>query len=381
MSNKNRKKKKILYVITKSNWGGAQRYVFDLATQFAGKYEVAVALGGNGKLKTRLEEAGIRVISLPFLVRDVSVFLDTRVFFGLLSLFKKERPDIIHLNSSKISGLGALAGRMAKVPKIIFTAHGFAFREEWRGAFQIKIIKFFSWLTVLLSHAVITVSARDEREALSFPFTRRKILLVRNGISEPEFLSKEEARKILCEKNTENALWIGTIGELHKNKGHAYAIEALSKLPPTANILFFIIGEGEEKNALLEKIRENKLEEKVFLVGNKNNAAELLGAFDIFLFPSVKEGLPFTILESGLAGLPVIASAVGGIPEIITDMQTGILVRPKSSDEIIRALQYILHHEKESTEFGKKLRAVIKKDFSRNGMLRETEKVYTEEEK
>ena len=375
----NTQKKKILYVITKSNWGGAQRYVFDLAVNFSPEYDVSVAFGGDGELKTRLEKAGIRTISLPFLKRDVNPFTDIFTFNKLVELFKTERPDIIHVNSSKIGGMGALAGRIAKVPKIIFTAHGWAFREE-RPAYQKIIIKFLSWLTILFSHAVITVSERDEREALEMPFTKRKIILVHNGIEEPEFLSAEQARESIIKEDglsvPENALWIGTIGELHKNKGHIYAIEAFSKLEKTANVLFFIIGEGEERKELQQKINEFGLEKKVFLLGKKDGAPKLLNAFDIFLFPSVKEGLPFAILEAGMAGLPTIASAVGGIPEVLTDMQTGMLIRPKNSDEIIRAIAYVFSHPAKTAELGKKLRAMVKKNFSLKEMIKRTNEVY-----
>jgi glycosyltransferase involved in cell wall biosynthesis len=386
--NQNTQKKKILYVITKSNWGGAQRYVFDLAVNFSKKYEVSVALGGNGELKTRLQSAGIRTIELPFLGRDISLLADFRSFKKLVGLFKEERPDILHVNSSKVGGLGALAGRIAHIPKIIFTAHGWAFREE-RPAHQIFAIKLASWLTILLSHVVIAVSERDEKEALAFPCTKKKVLLIHNGIPDDHFYEKDEARKRLTDHlakmngiriaETEDALWIGTIGELHKNKGHEYVIEAISKLPRTEKILFFVIGEGEEKMALQKKIIDSDLEKQVFLLGKIDDASALLRAFNVFLFPSVKEGLPFTILEAGMAGIPVIASAVGGIPEIITDMQTGILLRPKSSGEIIRAMEYLLNHPIQADGFGKKLRAMVKKEFSISKMLKETEDVYKNE--
>ena len=378
-------KKKILYVITKSNWGGAQRYVYDLAVKFNEKYDVSVALGGNGVLKTKLEEAEIRTIPLPFLGRDVNLLADFRTFKKLMELFKTEAPDVIHVNSSKIGGLGSLAGRMAKVPKIIFTAHGWAFREE-RPEYQKIAIKFLSWLTIILSHEVITVSERDAREAIAMPFARKKIRLIHNGIKEDEFLEKAEARKEILKRlekimgihldETEKSLWIGTIGELHKNKGHSYVIEALSKLSSTTNFLFFVIGDGEEKMMLQKQVIDSDLDKKVFLLGKNDGASAFLSAFDIFLFPSIKEGLPFAILEAGMAGIPIIASAVGGIPEIITDMQTGILVRPKSSDEIIKAMKYTLAHPTAVIEFGKKLRAKIKKEFSLAKMIRETDDVY-----
>jgi len=377
-------KKKILYVITKSNWGGAQRYVFNLATNLPKDYEVTVALGGEGTLKKRLVEADIRTISIPSLGRDVKIFSDFLVLKQLVSLFKKEKPDIIHVNSSKIGGLGALAGRIAKVPKIIFTAHGWAFREE-RPKFQKIVIKFFSWLTVLFSHKVITVSKRDEREGLEMPFSKNKIELINNGIDEPEFLKKEEARDIILEKSplstreqilhSPETVWVGTIGELHKNKGHLYAIEALASLQIPGKFIFFIIGEGEERLALEKTIRDLGMEGKIILLG-KMDGASLLPAFDIFLFPSIKEGLPYALLEAGFAGIPIVASAVGGIPEIVEDMSSGILVRPKSPEEITKALDFLISHPKERLVFGKKIRANVKKNFSFKKMLGETEEVY-----
>lgn len=369
------KKKKILYVITKSNWGGAQSYVYDLATKVPEKFEKVVALGGNGPLKEKLEKADIRTISLPWLARDVNPFRDFLVFKKLISLFKEEKPDIIHLNSSKIGALGALAGRIAKVPNIIFTAHGWAFREE-RPQWQKTIIKLLSWCTMLWSHKIITVSKRDAREASDFAFVKKKIILIHNGIPEITFLESSEAKKILLEKESTNSLWVGTIGELHKNKGHKYAIEALALIQRKHEVMFFIIGEGEERRTLEKMIADLDLSLKVVLFAKKESAAMLLSAFDIFLFPSIKEGLPYAILEAGQAGLPVIASAVGGIPEIITDMESGILIRPKSSEEIVKAFDYLLSHPKEAANFGKKLRANVKKNFSFKKMLRETVEAY-----
>jgi len=379
MSQKTEKPKKILFIITKSNWGGAQKYVYHLATSLPENYRVSVAVGGDGALKEKLRDKGIRVISLPWLGRDINPVMDLLVFKKLVALLKNEHPDVIHLNSSKIGGLGALAGRIAKVPKIIFTAHGWAFRED-RPAAQKAAIKFLSWLTILFSHKVITVSKRDQDEALSMPFSRDKIVLVNNGTEAPEFLQKEEARRRIMEKCAfssfakKDPFWIGTIGELHKNKGQMFAIEALAALP--AEAFFVIIGEGEERKTLEESIRKFGLRERVFLPGKIEDAASYLTAFDLFVFPSVKEGLPYAILEAGLAGLPVIASAVGGIPEMIQDMESGILVRPKSPDEIVKAFNYLLSHPEKMKAFGKKLHTRISRDFSFKQMAAKTMEVY-----
>jgi hypothetical protein len=114
----NNRKTKLFICITKSNWGGAQKYVFDLATNIPGSdYDITVLLGGNGDLAKNLEKAGIRVINLAHSQRDIDVGKEFNLFFELIKIFKKEKPDIIHLNSSKMGGVGALAGRICGIKK------------------------------------------------------------------------------------------------------------------------------------------------------------------------------------------------------------------------------------------------------------------------
>src|SRR3989344_3387314 len=126
-----KKKGKILYIITKSNWGGAQRYVFDLATRLPKEdFEIAVAHGGNGLLAEKLCTARIRTIKVKKFERNVKLFKDIAVFFELLSLLRRERPDIVHLNSSKAGGIGALSARFTGIKNIIFTSHGLVFDED-----------------------------------------------------------------------------------------------------------------------------------------------------------------------------------------------------------------------------------------------------------
>ena len=156
-------KKKILYLITKSNWGGAQRYVFDLATSLnKEEYDVVVALGGTGRLVDELKNKKVRVIQLKSLERDISIFKEIKSAIELFKIIKSEKPNILHINSSKAGGLGALIGRILGVPKIIFTAHGWAFNEDrpWRQKISIKTLH---WLTILLSHTTITVSETTKR--------------------------------------------------------------------------------------------------------------------------------------------------------------------------------------------------------------------------
>ena len=143
---------KIMYIITKSNWGGAQRHVFDLSTSMkANGHEVWVALGGDGILKKKLEEAGIYTFSIANMNRDINLGKDAGSFKEIYNVIKNKRPDVIHLHSPKAAGLGALAGRLLGTKKIITTVHGWTFNEP-RPAIEKLAIYFFSWLTMLLNH-------------------------------------------------------------------------------------------------------------------------------------------------------------------------------------------------------------------------------------
>ena len=162
-------KKKILFVITKSNWGGAQRYVYDLATALPKtEFDVSVVFGQKGRLAEKLEQAGIKTYNIVSLQRDVSLGADLKSFFELRRLFKTVRPNIVHLNSSKAGGVGALAARVAGVKKIIFTAHGWPFWED-RNLVARAVIWFFSWTTALLAHKPIVISDYDLRVARQMP--------------------------------------------------------------------------------------------------------------------------------------------------------------------------------------------------------------------
>jgi len=380
MNEEEQAKKKILFVITKSNWGGAQKYVYELSTALNKDiFTPIVALGGDGPLKKELELAGIETIKISGLSRDVSIFKDFFVFLSLFKIFKKINPAVVHLNSSKIGGLGSFTARLAGIKKIIFTAHGWAFNErEHRSSLSLGIIKFLSWLTIIFSHKVIVLSPKEKEQVSGWFRTKNKISVIENGIKEIDFEPKNQARYgIMSEypalqKHNEK-IWLGNIAELHPNKGLNYAIEAVSTIP---NVIYIIIGNGELYNDLKNEIEEKNLEDKIFLVGQIENAARFIKAFDIFLFPSIKEGLPYTLLEAGFAGIPVVSSNVGGIPEIIEQQKTGLLVHPKQPKEIIRVINHLLKNPEELDLLGKNLETATKEKFSFEKMLNKTTELY-----
>lgn len=309
--------RKILFVITKSNWGGAQRYVFDLATSLPKKdFDVKVAFGQEGLLAIKLQANRIPTFLLKSMGRDISLFADIKSFFELLELFRRERPDVVHLNSSKAGGVGALAARVAGVPQIIFTAHGWPFWEP-RSFISRALIYFFSWLTALLAHKIIVVSKYDLNVARKMPFIARKTFLIYNGIDLHFPLGGGD---VVRHSFPKGARITGTIGELTRNKNQIALIEEAHNNP---DMYVAIIGIGEDELFLKKKIDEYGLHDRVKLFGFMS-AADVLRGFDVFALPSLKEGLPYVLLEAKAAGLHINANRVGGVSEILDtkDMRT-----------------------------------------------------------
>jgi glycosyltransferase involved in cell wall biosynthesis len=376
----NKPQKKILYVITKANWGGAQRYVYDLAVaaKEAG-HEVAVAYGSPGELAARLQAAHIPTFAIAGLGRDIRLFKDSAAFFSLLRIIRSFRPDVLHLNSSKIGGIGALAGRLVGVRKILFTAHAWAFNEE-RPWYQKISIAFLAWLTTVLSTHTIVVSTSMKEQIIRGPFVRRKVSVIPNGTRSYALLDKTEARRALAAlhpalsvSDLAHDVWIGTVAELHPVKGLPYAIEAIELLRKKyPAIRYVILGEGQMRETLEKQITERDLRQNVFLLGRVEEAPLYGKAYDLFLLPSISEAFGIAILEAGLAALPVVATHVGGIPEIITSGETGTLIPAKDPAAVARALDALLADASLRHKLGVALKERVERDFSIERLARET---------
>ncbi|MEK7194460.1 MAG: glycosyltransferase family 4 protein [Patescibacteria group bacterium] len=365
---------KILFGITKSNFGGAQKYVFDLATETKKLgHDVSVVCGGNGMLVNKLKKEGIRVINLVGMERDVRLDEEVKSFFEILRILRKEKPDVFHINSSKMGGAGALAARIAGIKKIIFTAHGWAFNEE-RPRLQKLIIEKLAWLTVFLSHKTICVSERLRLDMINKPFIKGGLVVINNGIEEFKLLSQEIAREKLDIKLPENSVLVGTLSELHYTKGLDIALRAINKTPENVHLAIF--GDGEAKRELQNLSKNLGLSERVRFFGFVDDAPKYLRAFDIFTLTSRTEGLPYVLLEAGLAELPVVTSNVGGIPEIIKDKETGMLVpkeNPKILAEIITKLS---NNVEERKRLGENLKKSVVTNFSKQKMVEKTLSLY-----
>ena len=188
-----------------------------------------------------------------------------------------------------------------------------------------------------------------------------------------------EISKLIGRELSEDAFVLVNLGRLYATKGLGYLIEAISNLEtsfPSKKIVLVIFGDGPEREALKLQVTSYKLQDKVFLVGDVADAAKYLPAFDALILSSVKEGLPYLILEAGLAGIPVISTNVGGVGEIIKDGENGILIEPKNPQAIADAVKNIINDGDKAKKLSAKLKKSVAEDFSFKEMAERTEWVY-----
>lgn len=378
-------KPKLLYVITKSNYGGAQRYVYELALHFQTTYDVVVACGGQGLLVEKLTAAGIRTVEIKHFQRDISLLKEWHASKELWRLFTTERPAIVHLNSSKAGVLGTVIGRLAGVPFIIFTIHGWAFHEPrsrwWKLATWLG-----GYLTVLLSHRSIPISTYDVQHGHLFGLHHRLTPVIYNGVTPDTLSSALEAREMLVgtaiSSLHQSDIWVITIAELHPKKNHRVAIDAVlahNRQPEHTQRLFYVIvGDGVLRDELESQVLAAHGSNEIYFCGFVDNAKKYMLAGDIFLLPSYQEGLPFALLEAGVAGLPTIASNVCGIPEVLTHQTHGLLFSPTSTEELTAALATLSHQPITRATYSTVFKEHVSQHFTLQNTLTQIDHVYNQ---
>jgi glycosyltransferase involved in cell wall biosynthesis len=309
-------RKKVLYLITKAVFGGAQRYVHDLATNLPqNEFEAGVAYGVRGKLSEMLETRGVPLLEIPSLGRDIALISDIRSFFGIRKSIRAAAPDILHLNSSKAAALGALAGRLLGVRRIVFTVHGWPFKES-RGALSGCFLYAASYVTALLSTDVIVVSQSDEAIGLRMLGVGKKVVYIPLGRENLNVAAPQEAFKEMFGATplppiTDTTIRIVSLAELTTNKGIRYGIECIAELMRRGvDAIYVVPGEGEERETLVALAGNLGVADRVFFPGFIPDAARYLSGFDVYLLPSIKEGMPYVLIEASLAGLPIVATDV-----------------------------------------------------------------------
>ena len=368
-SNTHRIIMRVLFLITKGDLGGAQRSVFLLSQGLKKEgYNICVGSGEKGYLTDKLGKSGINIAFFKNLKRTSNLFANCFFVFELRKFLKKEKFEIISFNSTNtLFGILGLWGLKNK-PKTVFTVHGSSFLSP--GFKKSKILKLFFLLTMkfLLPFVdkIVFVSEYDKKLAEKYKLVKNdQGIVIYNGIEYIDFLNKEEAIKGLRKiKNFPNdKLIIGTITRLEYAKGNDILIGSINKLPREIldKCIFLIIGDGPDREALKLQITNYKLQNCIFLLGDILEASKYLKAFDIFIMASRYEGMPYALLEAMVANLPIIASNVGGIPELLGD--SGMMFEANNMDDFISNLTNLIKDRLLREELSKKTSLQIKKFF------------------
>ena len=383
--------KKILLLVTQTKWGGAQKYVLELARYLKKFNEVHVAFGETANLDNSFlqicQELKVKTIPLGKLIRSINIGQDLAAVLALLKLLGQENYDLVHLNSSKVGAIGSLAGLLYALNpmntrlRLVYTAHGFVWHEPG-PKIQKKLYKISETFSTALQSLVIAVSDFDRQSAVDAKLVSpEKIITIHNGLNPGyySFLDKNEARTKLGLSSGKK--YFGTIASFYASKGYPYLIEAVKILRDNNSSLlknhqWILIGEGPELNDINKLINQYDLSDCIKIIPPQNDDWKYLPAFDYFVLPSVKEGLPYTILEAGLARVPVIASKVGGLPEIITDQKNGLLVSPANPLSLAQAMRHLAKDNSLGSSLAENNYQNIIENFNLDDTLRKTEEAY-----
>ena len=371
---------KILYIITQGKWGGAQRYVFDCATNLHSSFESSVGIGlkdAPQDLQARLKEKNIPYYNLKHLVRPISPLHDVLAIFELAKLYRITQPDVIHLNSSKAGVLGSLAALMYRKAKIVYTVHGWVFKEPlplWKKTFYHVAEK----ITASIKDTFITISKTDYDTARNvLGVKQEKLQKIYHGISIPSFVSRAQAQASLTahipQRPTPEKLWVGTIASLYKTKGIDILVKAAALT--SAPLEFFVIRDGPEKHTIKQSIKKYKFEQIFHIIPYVEDAAKLLKAFDIFVLPSQKEGFPYALLEAMHAGLPIVATNVGAVPGMIEHKKNGLVIKPQHPPHLAQALEELAESQTDRECYAQSAQERAQQ-FQLQTMIQETEKIY-----
>ncbi|MBI3089800.1 MAG: glycosyltransferase [Candidatus Tectomicrobia bacterium] len=341
---------RVLHIITRLDAGGSsENTLLTVCGLDKERYEVHLAVGrteeGLGAARARLRRAGVPLLVVPALHRDIAPAADARALLNLWRYLRRKRYDLVHTHSSKAGILGRWAARWAGVPHLVHTPHGHVFYGYF-GPWMTRAMLLAERRTARVTDRIITLTERGAAEHVTLgvgpPALFRAIY---SGIDlEPYRQAAAQRAAVRAELGlTGESLAVGCAARLTSIKGHCYLIDAFAQLRrrvPTATLL--LMGDGELQAPLAAQSARLGLGESVRFLGWRADVPRLLGALDLFVLASLNEGMGRALLEAQAARVPVVATRVGGIPDIVVEGGTGLLVPPADAAALARACEALL---------------------------------------
>ena len=351
MSNhKSAEKIRVLHIITRLERGGAPAVLLEVlqrcdTSQFEHHIATGLSQAPEDDMIPFAKDTGFRVVVIPSLIRDIHPFLDIYALLKLYFLIRKGRYDIVHCHTSKGGFIGRLAARLAKVRVIIYSPHG----DIFEGYFGKIKTRFFIWLerfSARFTDKIITLTKSGIEPYIKAGIGQKSQFdYIYNGV-DVERLRKRKVDRIQKrqEIGVENDCFlVVTAGRLVPVKGHTYLITALAQvITAIPNIRLVFLGDGELRGELLGQVKTLGLEKQVLFPGMRSDVPEIISCSDLFVLPSVNEGFGVVLLEAMAMRCPIVATNVGGVPEVVLDGETGILVPPGDPVPLARGIIQLL---------------------------------------
>ncbi len=370
-------KVRVCHVAVADLWAGAEVQLKVLLSKLVEKPELnlTVILLNGGRLENEVREFGIPVKVFP-----ENLWGSARIFRELVREMKQSKVQLVHTHKYKDTILAAPAARFAGVSHVVRTVHGL--REPFEGLQSFKMSCYEAIERTVHRYCVdsiIGVSSQIESK-YKVEGEVSRVTCIRNGIDlegKSVHTDRWRTRKEL-RVDSETCL-IGTLGRLTPVKGIPYLLESASiLLRQGANVRVLVVGDGSIRSELLVQARALGVSENVVFLGHREDTKALLEALDIFVLPSLSEGIPMALLEAMAASRSIVASRVGGIPEIIEDGVEGFLVEPMDVDSLAERCRRLIESPDVAKKMGEQARKRVEQDFSASAMADRVASVYEE---
>jgi len=365
---------KVLFVLCNLDRGGTETQAVELSKRLSSAgCEVTVATFQDGPLRSLLQQAGIRTVDFPKKGGLISV-RGAYQFLRLWRFIQKEKFDVVHSHDLWSNLLAVPAAKFARVPVVLSSQRDLA-HLYWYTPSRKKVIgRIHRWA----SGVVVNSSAVSELVHNEFQVPVGRIHLIHNGVAFERFVQARTNRKKLLPGINGDATLIVTVANMHSaGKGHYEILEVAQRVKSLfSKAIFLFVGDGAERSSLEERARTLGVADSVVFLGQRGDIPELLGCCDIFVLASRAEGLPNSILEALATGLPVVATRVGGVPDVIVDEFSGLLVPAQDPNALGDALLRVLGDVELAAKLARGGRERARSRFAFERVVEELESVY-----